>query len=71
MLSEINPTEKVYDLTYMWNPKKVIEKEIRPVTRGERLGEGKLLDEGNPKVQTSSYNITKYQGCNTQHDDYG
>ena len=28
------------------------------------------LDEGIQRVQTSSYKINKYQGCNTQHDKY-
>ena len=27
------------------------------------------LDEGSQNVQTSSYKINKYLGCNVQHDD--
>ena len=44
------------------------QKKIRfLVTSGGGLGEGEL-DEGVQKVQTSSYKINKYQGCNIQHD---
>ena len=39
------------------------------VTRGEEWGEGEL-DEGSQKVQTSSGKISKFQGCNVQHDKY-
>ena len=39
------------------------------VTRGEE-GEVGELDEGGQKVQTSSYKINKYQGCDVQHDKY-
>ena len=46
------------------------EKEIRfVVTKGMGLGEGEL-EEGGQKVQTSSYKINKYWGCNVQHDKY-
>ena len=27
------------------------------------------LDKGGQKVQTFTYKINKYQGCNVQHDD--
>ena len=33
-------------------------------------GEGGDMDEGDQKVQASSYKATKYQACNVQHDDY-
>ena len=35
----------------------------------EGWGEGEL-EEGGQKVQTSSYKINKYYGCNVQHGDY-
>lgn len=28
------------------------------------------MDEGSEKVETSSYKINKYLGCNIQHDGY-
>ena len=34
-----------------------------------RVREGELK-EGGQKVQTSSYNINKYQECDVQHDKY-
>ena len=37
--------------------------------RGKGVGEGEL-DTGSQKVQTSSYKINKYSGCNIQHDKY-
>ena len=33
--------------------------------RGRWEGE---LDEGSQRVQTPSYKVTKYKGCNVQHD---
>ena len=33
-------------------------------------GGGGEMDEGNQKVQTPSYKINKYQGCNVQHHKY-
>ena len=30
----------------------------------------KELDRGGQKVQTSSYKISKYYGCDVQHDKY-
>ena len=35
--------------------------------RGWEKGE---LEEGGHKVQTSGYKISKYEGCNVQHDNY-
>ena len=65
----------LYYLTYMWNhktktKKTKLVKEIRLVVikgRGWVKGE---LEEGGHKVQTSSYKISKYEGCNVQHDNY-
>ena len=38
---------------------------------GIRAGVGLWeLDEGTQRVQTSSYKINKYEGCNVQHDKY-
>ena len=35
----------------------------------QRWGVGEV-DEGSQKVETSSYRINKYQGCNVQHNKY-
>ena len=51
--------------------KKNSEKEIRfAVTRG-RKWEKEVLEEGDPKVHTSSYEVSKYEGYNVQHEKYG
>ena len=39
------------------------------ITRGEGWGAGEM-HEGGQKVQTSSYNINTFWGCNVQHTDY-
>ena len=33
------------------------------------MGEGEL-DESGQKVQTSSFKIIRYKGCNVQYDEY-
>ena len=54
----------VLQVNYTAKVNKLIDKEIRiVVTRGGGSGEGEL-DEGIQKVQTFSYKINKYQGCN-------
>ena len=49
---------------------KLIEKEFRFVVTRSRGGCGVWggLDEGNQKIEISSYKINKYWGCNVQHD---
>ena len=54
----------------MWNLKKqnktkhktkLTDKKLRfAVTRGERIGKTRLLEEGGQKVKTSSYKASKY-----------
>ena len=76
MLSEISQTEKIlYDITYMWNPKtKQMNKQNRKKFTDTEdklvlaVGAGRRTDEvgeGNSEVQTSSYKMSKSQGCNT------
>ena len=72
----------LYDLTYMQNLKTTTTTtkashqthmsfyEIRlAVTRGKGLGEEELEQVGQ-NVQTLSYKINKYKGCDVQHDDW-
>ena len=40
------------------------------VARGEVSGGGKI-GEGDEEVQTSSYKISKSEGCNIQHKEHG
>lgn len=57
----------------MWNLRKtqltkLLEKEVRlTVTRGR--GWARWANEGDPKVQISSYKINMYEGYNVQYDD--
>ena len=73
MLSEISQTERqiLYDLTYMWDLKKIklIETEIRFVVATGQGGEGDLGVEVQ-KVQTSSCKINKFWGCRVLQDHY-
>ena len=73
MLSKSDRERQIRMISYMVSKKKKYSQEkrsIRPVvTKGEGWGERKL-EKGGQKVQTSSYKINKYQGCNVQHEDY-
>ena len=60
--------------TYMWTLKKINKQTHRKRDwicghqRGRR-GKGKL-DEGGQNIQTSTFEMYKYQGYNVQHDNY-
>ena len=64
----------------MWNPKQdtnelIYKRETDSQKQKTELwlpgvGGGGEMDEGNQKVQTPSYKINKYQGCNVQHHKY-
>ena len=51
----------------MWNIKKTQKKKSDLWLSDAGGGE---LDEGGQRLQTPSYKINKYWGCNVQHDDY-
>ena len=67
-LSEINQTSTLWPQFYIeFREIKFIETEVIPVVaRSGRYG----LGEGGQKIQTSSFKINKFQGCNVQLDDY-
>ena len=73
IVSEMSKRERqmLYDFTYIWNLKtKLIKTDNRLVVARHRgKGEGEI-NEGDWKVQTSSYKIDKVWGCNIQHDGY-
>ena len=64
---QVNYTSKTNKQT---NKQTNLEKKRSDLRFPKARGGGGELDEGGQKGQTSSYKISKYYGCNVQHDKY-
>ena len=63
----VRGTDVVLSFTYT---SKLSKQTNKLIEKRSDLWLSEALEEGSQKVQTLSYKINKYQGCNIQHDKY-